>query len=458
MEKKYQVFISSTYTDLQDERKKVRDAILSMYHFPVGMELFGAADEEQWKIIRETIDTSDFYVLIIGRRYGTVITNGPDAGISYTEKEFKYAREIGIPILAFVMDDNVVVKPENEEKDHIEEFNTFRETIKTGRLIDTWTNPDELATKVSTALIKQINRTNRPGWIRGDNIEIKTLQNEIEKLESINQELKNENERLKGQRTGLKPVLSFYLSNYGTRNQPINDGEELHKLYISKIEKDGYMKKPAELSVNDIRGAAGISSYDITDYNANLPTNEEIVNYNNAVYSFRTGYENGYHIKCELHNKGNKKANEASVILRFPKELFVCDWETIRDENPPRKPILPNNPIEEAKQMQQPAYFVMTKIVDEQKDVARFFYGDGKYPIISKQNKQLIKNRNDQYSYVISNGTVEVTAKAIMHKTGIVTCDFCIIPAQKGIYKIKAALMCEEYTDLDEKEISIIVE
>ena len=50
MEKKYQIFISSTYTDLIEERKKVRDTILNMLHFPVGMEVFGAADEEQWEI------------------------------------------------------------------------------------------------------------------------------------------------------------------------------------------------------------------------------------------------------------------------------------------------------------------------------------------------------------------------------------------------------------------------
>ena len=46
MEKKYQIFISSTFKDLQKARLKVRDAILSMYHFPVGMEMFGALDED----------------------------------------------------------------------------------------------------------------------------------------------------------------------------------------------------------------------------------------------------------------------------------------------------------------------------------------------------------------------------------------------------------------------------
>lgn len=59
LDKKYQIFISSTYIDLVDARGKVRDAILSMMHFPVGMEFFGAADEKQWEIIQDTIDSTD---------------------------------------------------------------------------------------------------------------------------------------------------------------------------------------------------------------------------------------------------------------------------------------------------------------------------------------------------------------------------------------------------------------
>ena len=94
MDKKYQIFISSTYEDLISEREKIRDVILSMYQFPIGMEMFSAADEEQWEIIKETIDSSDYYVLIIGKRYGSVIDSGSDQGISYTEKEYRYAKGI----------------------------------------------------------------------------------------------------------------------------------------------------------------------------------------------------------------------------------------------------------------------------------------------------------------------------------------------------------------------------
>lgn len=42
MEKKYQIFVSSTYEDLKKERDKVFATILKMNHFPIGMELFNA--------------------------------------------------------------------------------------------------------------------------------------------------------------------------------------------------------------------------------------------------------------------------------------------------------------------------------------------------------------------------------------------------------------------------------
>ncbi|EAB3797989.1 DUF4062 domain-containing protein, partial [Salmonella enterica] len=70
--KKYQVFVSSTYVDLIDARKKIIETVLSLYHFPVGMEMFSADDSEQWDIIKETIDASDYYVIIIGHKYGSV--------------------------------------------------------------------------------------------------------------------------------------------------------------------------------------------------------------------------------------------------------------------------------------------------------------------------------------------------------------------------------------------------
>lgn len=49
MEKKFQIFISSTYEDLKEERAKLVATILKDYHFPIGMEMFSADNVEQWE-------------------------------------------------------------------------------------------------------------------------------------------------------------------------------------------------------------------------------------------------------------------------------------------------------------------------------------------------------------------------------------------------------------------------
>ena len=92
-DKRYQVFVSSTYDDLQDERKEVMQALLELDCIPAGMELFPASSEDQWSLIKRVIDDCDYYILIIGGRYGSV---GPD-GISYTQMEFEYALKQGSP-------------------------------------------------------------------------------------------------------------------------------------------------------------------------------------------------------------------------------------------------------------------------------------------------------------------------------------------------------------------------
>jgi hypothetical protein len=64
---------------------------------PAGMELFPAIDEEQFNFIKRIIDDCDYYILIIGGRYGTI----SDDGISYTEKEYDYAISRQIPVMTF---------------------------------------------------------------------------------------------------------------------------------------------------------------------------------------------------------------------------------------------------------------------------------------------------------------------------------------------------------------------
>lgn len=192
MNRKYQIFISSTYTDLIDERKYVQDVILSMNHFPVGMELFSAASEEQWNIIKRTIDTSDFYVLIIGYRYGSEM---PD-GIGYTEREYLYAKEKGIPVIVFIKQEGIPVKETDREisASKRKKLKNFIDKAKTGREVSWWSTKEELGQKVTVSLYKEFERVNRPGWVRAaDVFEIP----EVEKMQRTIAQLQNENEELK---------------------------------------------------------------------------------------------------------------------------------------------------------------------------------------------------------------------------------------------------------------------
>lgn len=102
MDKMYNFFISSTWKDLKDERKAVIDCVLETHNHPIAMELFNSNSFSQWEHIKKEIDSSDYYILILGGKYGSITQNDQ---ISYTEKEFDYAFQKGIPIMAFVIED-----------------------------------------------------------------------------------------------------------------------------------------------------------------------------------------------------------------------------------------------------------------------------------------------------------------------------------------------------------------
>lgn len=167
MEKRYQIFISSTYRDLKKARMLVRDTILSLYQFPVGMEMFGAGDEEQWNYIKRDIDSSDYYVLIIGNWFGSEV---PGENISYTQKEFRYAVSQKIPVLAFLINENAKAAPPFRETDprRITLLEEFRKEVETGRTCAYWNKVEEIGSLVAVALLHQIARKPQRGWVRGE--------------------------------------------------------------------------------------------------------------------------------------------------------------------------------------------------------------------------------------------------------------------------------------------------
>lgn len=189
MEKRYQVFVSSTYEDLQEERKEVIQALLELDCIPAGMELFPASNDDQWTLIKSIIDDSDYYILILGGRYGS--TNGE--GISYTEMEYQYALDSGKPIIAFLHKnpDNITAGKTEASAEGKEKLKTFRELVQK-KMTKYWTNPDDLGSVVSRGMIKLIKSNPAVGWVKADNVADEYSMKEILKL-------KKENEELKGQ-------------------------------------------------------------------------------------------------------------------------------------------------------------------------------------------------------------------------------------------------------------------
>ena len=160
---KYQIFVSSTYEDLKHERNQVIKAVLQMGHIPIGMEMFNAANEAQWMTIKRHIDETDYYVVIIAHRYGSVTNEG----ISYTEKEFDYALSKNIPTLAFIIHDTASWPPTQVDRDHKKSraLTAFKDEVKQ-RHICFWNTADDLPGKVAMALTQAMNMEPRVGWVQ----------------------------------------------------------------------------------------------------------------------------------------------------------------------------------------------------------------------------------------------------------------------------------------------------
>lgn len=186
MEKRYQVFISSTYADLKEERRKVIQALIEMDCIPAGMELFPAADEEQFHFIKRIIDDCDYYLLIIGGRYGTLTADG----ISYTEKEYDYAVSRGLKVIALIHEDPGKIAFEKSEPDPSlrQKLEGFRKRISTGRLVKPWKSADELPGLVTISLVHAMKMYPAVGWVRANKAASEDLLAEINDLRKQNAE------------------------------------------------------------------------------------------------------------------------------------------------------------------------------------------------------------------------------------------------------------------------------
>ncbi len=424
---KYQVFISSTYKDLEDERESIIKAILEMYHIPIGMEMFSAEDEEQWEIIRRTIEVSDYYILVLGLRYGSTTSEG----ISFTQKEYEYALEKKIPILAFVMDDNAPL-PRDKRDDDLTAINTFRDMVlRNSKMAQFWESKDQLVRNVSISLMKQIMQKPAVGWVRGDKLGTE------EELSKELTSLSKENRALREQVAELQSKISTKTPNIDVELSPV--GFELDTCRFKPL------IMPERLSLDSVPEhlEAFIDDTAIETFNCSLPTEEQLQKYNEEKEKYFKVANFSSPLVIDVTNLGTCKANNIYVDITFPQDIFV--YEHDKTPEAPKEPI-PVSPLIEAQNSYQEAQR-MSKIPPMWRRALSQPIGVRNMPELNLSGfANSVKIRNDSWWTNLEGNRLTIKINSLLHTRTITFNDeYSIVPLKHGKHEVKVHVICEEY-------------
>lgn len=174
----YTVFVGSTYDDMKDIRAAVMQELNSSQDYiPIGMEDFTAANGRQLKYIKDRLKDTDIYVLLLGGRYGSLISKDdkdrPDEEAkSYTQKEYELAMaDPDISVLPFLYSnpgDLPEKKRWKDDKEH-ELLTKFIKKVKADLLAKFW-HPGDTPDKIAAYVYQSLNEMDKSalrGWVRG---------------------------------------------------------------------------------------------------------------------------------------------------------------------------------------------------------------------------------------------------------------------------------------------------
>lgn len=432
---KYQVFISSTYNDLIDERDSVIKAILELYHIPIGMEMFSAEDEEQWEIIRRTIEVSDYYILILGLRYGSTTTDD----ISFTQKEYEYALEKKIPILAFLMSENTPLSKDKRDDD-LSKIRQFREAVlKNTKMSQFWETKDQLAKNVSVSLMKQIMQKPAVGWIRGDKLRAdEALVEELSILSKENRELR---ERI----TELESKISLKAPKLELSIVPPTIDDNFNEF--------GRCEMPKKLDFKDAEHLSGyLSVEDIENYNRKLPTQSELDEFNKKKEFLYKVKNYAVPLVIDVTNKGTIIANNLFVDISFPKGLFVYEAnKTFPDLESP----IPENPIEAVAAELAKNHFSSSL------DIYNQLSGEYKSLDIINSNISSVmmpKATSIHWWTRLDDNKLTIKINDLLHtRSKKFDDEYMIVPLAQGKYQVEVTIICQEYDEPETQTIEITI-
>ena len=134
------VFVSSTWLDLQPERKGVEQELHRLRETKfVGMEYFGSKNETTRAVSLEEVYCCDLYIGIFAGCYGSGIT----------EQEYRLARKRGLDCLIYFKDDAAISKEQREtDKDKADRLIALKQDLRCDHTISVFRTPEDLAARV----------------------------------------------------------------------------------------------------------------------------------------------------------------------------------------------------------------------------------------------------------------------------------------------------------------------
>lgn len=433
MKKKYQVFISSTYIDLQAERQAAVQAILTHGNIPAGMELFAASNQSQWEVIKNWIEDSDIYMLILGARYGSI---EPSSGKSYTQLEYEYAMELNKPAFSVVIDKEQIANLPNRyvESENPEKLEAFRKLLTDTTLVEFFKDTKDIENSVLKSLRNiEINSEERlVGWVRAD----KHQENTSLKI----------NQR--------EPRLALKLND----GHPINIKLE-NPTDIDLVKHEPILEIPSYLE-------GFLSQEEVAEYNEKIDK-IDYSEYRNLKILTHNYKVNALPLAIEMSNNGTLCASKVRATIEFPSFVIVKEVEKINSliekwENELANISNIQNPVELAQKRydhsQKPrsgSVFEMAVLhPDLQASIDRF----ASQRLLRNESAYKLKNMlvPNKLHYLNDNKII-INFNELMHEDSVTIKDYSLIPLNTGEAVIKITLHCQEYLHSESFELGIKV-
>jgi regulator of replication initiation timing len=346
----------------------------------------------------------------------------------------------------------------------------------TGRNIDWWSNPDELSQKVTAGLYKQFTRTKRPGWIRGDAIdvekslaEILELNKRLHRLEDENKNLLLENRKLK-EKSERKPFLTISMAvdeGFDAEEKEqiyyqhgefihIDEADTVHikvgKVYTNNIEAEYY-----PVSRSDFFGElrTHISDKEIYDYNEALPSEETLKKYIEKYIAYKRVQDFGVVVTVYINNLGTTKATDISATIEFPDEVRVYDITKVEDMKEPEAPDKPENLIQKAYIRAHRSEMAFKNAMGQIDADIFQVCPSVHFPDLPRFTRQIVMDE----SVLIEDNVVEIEDKSgIVHTKSDWYRGCYLVALQPGEYMAKVTLMCAEYENPEVSYIKFVCE